>query len=387
MLIQATVDCPIHDSFRVRQLAGMFDVPMRQRAVENFSAEIPGPEEPWTIGLIVGPSGSGKTTIARKAFGDAIVARPIWPDDCAIIDAIGDGPIQHLVGALSAVGFSSPPDWLKPYRVLSNGQQFRADLARALLSSAELVVFDEFTSVVDRTVAKVAAYATSKAVRTGNFCKRFVAVSCHDDVKQWLEPDWVLNLAPDQRAQRGSAPMARHERAQRVEWGRLRRPPIAITVRPAVRSAWELFKRHHYLSAKLAPAVRCFAGYIEDRIAVFTAVISQTNNARTDWREHRTVCLPDFQGIGVGNAMSEFIAGACAATGRDFRSTTGHPAMIRHRLRSPLWTLVRAPGHGNAFDRRFRHCGRASSASRLTASFQYIGPKHPEAARCLGLIT
>ena len=126
MLIQTTVQCPIHDSFRVRQLAGMFDVPLRDRAIETFTAEIPGPGEPWTIGLIVGPSGSGKTTIARNAFGDAVMTRQPWPDDRAIVDAVGDGPIQRIVvAALSAVGFSSPPDWLKPYRVLSNGQQFR----------------------------------------------------------------------------------------------------------------------------------------------------------------------------------------------------------------------------------------------------------------------
>ena len=382
MLIQATVACPIHDSFRVRQLAGMFDVPLRPRAVETFTAEIPDLGEPWTIGLIVGPSGSGKTTIARQAFGDSVLTRDPWPADRAVIDAMGDGSIQRLVGALSAVGFSSPPDWLKPYRVLSNGQQFRADLARALLSGGDLLVFDEFTSVVDRTVAKVAAFAAAKAVRSGKFCKRFVAVSCHDDIRQWLEPDWIVDMGRVETSTgSGGTP------AVRVEWGRLRRPPITITVRPAVRQAWELFKRHHYLNANLAPAVKCFAGYVEDRIAVFTAVTRHTNNGRTDWREHRTVCLPDFQGIGIGNAMSEFIAGALSATGRNFRSTTGHPAMIRHRLRSPRWRLVRPPGHANAFDRRYRHGKRAGSSGRLTASFLYIGPRYAEAAQSFDLMS
>jgi len=370
MLIQTTVQCPIHDSFRVRQLAGMFDVPLRDRAIETFTAEIPGPGEPWTIGLIVGPSGSGKTTIARNAFGDAVMTRQPWPDDRAIVDAVGDGPIQRIVAALSAVGFSSPPDWLKPYRVLSNGQQFRADLARSLLTGNDLIVFDEFTSVVDRTVAKVAACAAAKAVRSGQFCKRFVAVSCHDDIRHWLEPDWILDMSGPGLAR-----------------GRLRRPPIAITIRPALRGAWELFKRHHYLSDKLAPVVRCFAGYVEGQIAVFTAVIRQTSNGRTDWREHRTVCLPDFQGVGIGNAMSELIAGAFAATGRKFRSTTGHPAMIRHRMRSLRWKVVRPPGHANSFDRRYGHRARASSSGRLTASFLYFGPTYPEAARCFGLIS
>ena len=53
-----------------------------------------------------------------------------------------------------------------------------------------LIVFDEFTSVVDREIAKVSAYAISKAVRRSK--KKFIAVTCHYDVVDWLEPDWVF---------------------------------------------------------------------------------------------------------------------------------------------------------------------------------------------------
>jgi ABC-type ATPase with predicted acetyltransferase domain len=49
---------------------------------------------------------------------------------------------------------NSVPSWYKPYQVLSNGEKFRADLARKLKSNT---VIDEFTSVVDRTVAKAAS--------------------------------------------------------------------------------------------------------------------------------------------------------------------------------------------------------------------------------------
>ena len=54
----------------------------------------------------------------------------------------------------------------------------------------DLIVFDEFTSVVDREIAKVSAYAIAKAVRRTN--KKFIAVTCHYDVADWLEPDWVF---------------------------------------------------------------------------------------------------------------------------------------------------------------------------------------------------
>jgi hypothetical protein len=38
----------------------------------------------------------------------------------------------------------------------------RVDIARALSLDQPLIVFDEFTSVVDREIAKVSAYASAK---------------------------------------------------------------------------------------------------------------------------------------------------------------------------------------------------------------------------------
>jgi len=66
----------------------------------------------------------------------------------------------------------------------------RVDIARALCLDKPLVVFDEFTSVVDREIAKVSAFAISKAVRRSS--KKFIAVTCHYDVVDWLDPDWVF---------------------------------------------------------------------------------------------------------------------------------------------------------------------------------------------------
>lgn len=91
---------------------------------------------------------------------------------------------------LCSVGFASPPDWLKSYDCLSQGEKMRVDIARALCLDKPLVVFDEFTSVVDREIAKVSAFAISKAVRRSS--KKFIAVTCHYDVVDWLEPDWVF---------------------------------------------------------------------------------------------------------------------------------------------------------------------------------------------------
>jgi ABC-type thiamine transport system ATPase subunit len=66
----------------------------------------------------------------------------------------------------------------------------RVDIAQALCLDKPLIVFDEFTSVVDREIAKVSAFAISKAVRRST--KQFIAVTCHYDVVDWLDPDWVF---------------------------------------------------------------------------------------------------------------------------------------------------------------------------------------------------
>lgn len=85
--VDAVVETPVHDSFRVKQVSGMFDLPVEKRSQLSFSAEVPDLEESWTIGAIVGPSGSGKSTIARAAFGDQSVMQQFdWPRDAAVVD-------------------------------------------------------------------------------------------------------------------------------------------------------------------------------------------------------------------------------------------------------------------------------------------------------------
>ncbi|MGA2257681.1 MAG: ABC transporter ATP-binding protein, partial [Thermoguttaceae bacterium] len=175
--VDVVVRCPVYDSFRVQQVAGMFDVPLAVEQTERFTAEIPSLDEQWQIGLVVGPSGSGKSTIARRQWPAAYTVARSWPDDRALVDGFSGGTIRDITGTLTAVGFSSPPSWVKPYGVLSGGERFRCDLARAILEGGDLVVFDEFTSVVDRTVAKIGSAAVAKAIR--RLGRRFVAISCH----------------------------------------------------------------------------------------------------------------------------------------------------------------------------------------------------------------
>ena len=140
--------------------------------------------------MIVGRSGSGKTSIAKQLFPNAYIREFEFPNKCVLDDFPQELETSEITKMLCSVGFASPPDWLKSYECLSQGEKMRVDIARALSLDQSLIVFDEFTSVVDREIAKVSAFAISKAVRRSK--KKFIAVTCHYDVVDWLQPDWVF---------------------------------------------------------------------------------------------------------------------------------------------------------------------------------------------------
>ncbi len=157
---------------------------------KRFKGSLPIEEFDWQVGVIVGRSGSGKTSIAKQLFPEAYVRGFDYKSKCVLDDFPDSQKTGEITRALCSVGFASPPDWLKAYDCLSQGEKMRVDIARALCLDKTMIVFDEFTSVVDREIAKVSAFAISKAVRRSG--KQFVAVTCHYDVIDWLEPDWVF---------------------------------------------------------------------------------------------------------------------------------------------------------------------------------------------------
>lgn len=177
-------------SDRVEQVMSDFDI-KPEHSNELFEGQLDIPDDNWNIGLIVGGSGTGKSTIAKEVFGDSYVNGFCW-DERSVLDNMPENyGIHEIELAFTSVGFSSPPCWLKAYSVLSTGEKMRVDLARAILSNEDLIVFDEFTSVVDRDVAKTCSIAIQKQIRRMN--KKFVAVSCHKDILEYLSPDWVYD--------------------------------------------------------------------------------------------------------------------------------------------------------------------------------------------------
>jgi len=338
------------------QIEGMFDVAPAETSGETWNVHLPLEEREWNIGLIVGPSGCGKSTIAREVWGDAVFESFDWPPDKSVLDAFPKNmSIKDISALLSSVGFSSPPLWLRPYRVLSTGQKMRVDTARLLAQDNKTSVMDEFTSVVDRTVAQIGSAAIARTVRKRG--QRFVAVTCHYDVTEWLQPDWVYQPHTSEFLWRFP------ERFPRIE----------LEVKRVHHTAWRLFKQYHYLSAKYNTGTRTFVAFLDSApVALVGVIIAPHPNVQKRYRIHRAVCLPDYQGVGIGKSMMNHLAGAYKALGMRMLCTTGHPALIGAWKKGTVWRCIhhglKRPHHHSSGVRRWR-----TSYDRITATFEYVG--------------
>ena len=285
-----------------------FNVPSISDLPDNFN-----------IGLICGSSGSGKTSILKQ-FG--IEEEIIWNPNRSVASHFDS--VDDAIERLSAVGLNTVPTWAKPRRVLSNGEGFRVDLARRLKSNC---VIDEYTSVVNRDVAKSCSTALSKYVKRKNL-KNIILATCHYDIIEWLQPDWVFDTDTLDISRRS-----------------LRRPNIEIKIYKCSKDYWRMFAHHHYLTSKIPPIVRCFLATWNDIIVGFSSSIAlpgkipplYEGDIRTKFRECRTVVFPDFQGFGIGTRLSDQIADMHIEQGYRYFSKTSHIRMGEYRQRSNLW--------------------------------------------------
>jgi GNAT superfamily N-acetyltransferase len=181
-------------------------------------------------------------------------------------------------------------------------------------------------------------------------------VTCHYDVAAWLEPDWILDMAPCELSRR-----------------RLRRPAIELEIHRCKLAAWQLFKRHHYLSGTLPAGARCYLTTWDGVPVNFCAtvpVLSKANHRRFT----RIVTLPDYQGIGIGMRAVAAVAELHRAEGHRINVTSSHPALIRHCKRSPFWKAV-SVRKSVCSDRRNGSifANYRNAAGRAVVSFEYVG--------------
>ncbi len=368
MRIEIHHQCTNYETYRAARVKSLFNAEYGHRFDLTIDTDIDSFH--WSIGVVVGPSGSGKTSIGRTLFPGGIYnPAEDWPEDKPIIDAIApDGDFNRVTAALSAVGLGSVPSWLRPYRVLSNGEQFRAGLARLLLlDSPKDVVLDEFTSVLDRQIAKIGASAFRKAWRrqTG---RRVVCLTPHYDVMPWLGPDWIIDTR-DGRYYRSC----------------LQRPKIKLEIQQVDGTHRKYFKPHYYLDLPMPIAAHYFLGLVDGQPVSHLAVCPFFQSGY--YRATRLVVMPEWQGAGIGvrflNAVCQYHLEGHGRCGRHLPVLfhTSHPQLAATLRRNPKWIQKSARLYSRGGVPRPLPNGKAGGCRygghfRAVQGFAYIGDNH-----------
>lgn len=387
MKIDIHHSCADYTSYRAARVKSLFNA--ETGANFDLTAALDIDDAEWRVGVVVGPSGSGKSSIGRALWGGGAYYEPDgWPDDAPIIDAIApDGDFNAVTGALAAVGLGDVPAWLRPYRVLSNGERFRADMARIIAQAPPRVVVDEFTSVVDRQIARIGAGAFAKAWRrtTG----QAVLLTPHYDVLDWLEPDWTFDT----------------KTASFTRGCHHRRPRIDVDIRQGDWRLWPIFAPHHYLKAGPMPGAVCYVGFVDGEPVAHLGMGSANRGKTAEARACRLVVMPEWQGAGIGVRFLNAVCGVQMAGGGRLAGRrvttifhTSHPQLCAALRRDPRWVQVSANLHGvdrrksgSTMRRSATRAGKSSFASgsvgygghfRAVQGFRYIGAPEERAPRC-----
>lgn len=374
MKVQIDHACTDFMSYRAARVKSLFNCEAGYRFA--LDVELPIEGDDWRLGVVVGPSGSGKSSIGRALWGGAVFYDgAAWPAEAPVIDAIApEAPFDSVTAALAAVGLGSVPAWLRPYHVLSTGERFRADLARIVCEAPARVVIDEFTSVVDRQIARIGAHAFAKAWRrTGG---QAVLLTCHYDVLDWLQPDWVFDTGSGRFSGRWLRP----------------RPAIELEVRKTDWSFWPLFEPHHYLKLPHMIAATNYVGFVSGEPVAHVAV--STRPGLVEARACRLVVMPEWQGAGIGVRFLNAVAQRWLEGRNRYRRRlptlfhTSHPALAAALRRDACWTQVSATLHGGDRVRSrasmirsavraggpSRHAGRGFGGHfRAVQGFRYLG--------------
>ncbi|WP_196039183.1 GNAT family N-acetyltransferase [Bacteroides nordii] len=333
MKIEVHHRCNDYNSYRSARVKSLFN--LENGCDWQHVAELPDVSENWQIGLIVGPSGSGKTSLGAKIFSDGIYdLYNNWPLDKPIIDAIApNSDFDKVTKSFVSVGLGDVPAWLRPFNVLSNGEKFRAGLARLICESPTNVVVDEFTSVIDRQVAKVGAAAFAKSWRKGT--GKIVLLSCHYDIVEWLQPDWVY----DTKEARLSRDCLRQ------------RPKITLDIYKVSGKYWRYFQPHHYLKLPYPVCASYYVGCVNGEPICHVAVspFFQCQG----YRAMRLVVLPEWQGVGIGTSFLNEVCrlhkmgkGRCSKEYPTYFNTS-HPQLCNSLRRQAKWIQRSATLYGS----------------------------------------
>jgi ABC-type lipoprotein export system ATPase subunit len=289
--IEVILQSPVSNNFRCKMACDALDIDIKKKSMHHLKITGVKIPESWNVALVYGASGSGKTSMIHKLFGDDIF-KTVIDEEKPIINQLPDHlSYDECAAILSGIGLNSVPCWVRPVKTLSNGQRARAEAALLMTQSDDIIFIDEWTSVVDRTVAKAMSHCLQKFARKHN--KKIVLLSCHYDVLEWLVPDWLIDCNEQKFHLR-----------ENENFFFQRREQLAFTIKKIGRESWRYFSKYHYLSEKLpGGSIYLYGLFYEDKQIGFQCFANYTPPVKGRpriYHSNRTVIHPDYQGLGLG---------------------------------------------------------------------------------------
>lgn len=363
------LESPIANSFLCTLAANSQDINQKEKSIHELTVKADITSE-YSIGLIVGSSGSGKTSLAKKIFGDFVnILDPSKP----IIDQFPTNwSYEQICNTITGVGLTSVPCWIRPAYTLSNGQKFRAEVALqlAFANPGCPSVIDEWTSVVDRNVAKVMSYSVNKFANKNK--KKIVLLSCHYDVIEWLDPDWIIDCNTQEFIDRRLLRPGQRKRTETMQF----------QVAECNRESWSSFSKYHYLSKNLAVGKQFHFGLFQGNHQVgyqcYVNYVPKRPGKKMILHSNRLVIHPDFVGFGLGMKFANVTAEYISKRGFDVFAAFSSKAMLKNRLKDANWKLMNVSTPIKAVNSRLKRFMRGieKSGQRRNVkfySFKYVG--------------
>jgi|TARA_R100001594_G_scaffold120509_2_gene156115 energy-coupling factor transporter ATP-binding protein EcfA2 len=289
--IEVILKSDVNNNFRCQVAANSLDIDIHKKSVHHLKINNVKLPNKWNIGLVYGNSGSGKTTMIKHLFGKDIFDVKLNPEEPIINQLPDDLSYEDCATLLNGIGLNSVPCWIRPLKTLSNGQKARAEAVYLMTQNKDIVFIDEWTSVVDRVVARAMSVCLYKYAKKNN--KKIVLCSCHYDILEWLNPDWMIDCNKQEFILPKSEDFFFKERDK-----------LKFDIKECPKESWKYFSKYHYLSDQLPYGKVFFYGLFYNNIQIgfqcFANYTPHKKGTKIIFHSNRTVIHPDYNGLGLG---------------------------------------------------------------------------------------
>lgn len=113
---------------------------------------------------------------------------------------------------------------------------------------------------------------------------------------------------------------------------------------------------------------------INDELCAFSAILPFPHPIRKNtYKGHRTVIIPDYQGIGLSKILRNFIGEELKKNGKSFITTTSSLALIQSMKKDYNWRCTRI-GRTSSGSGKIQNKNKKDSTSnaRITTSWEYL---------------